>query len=180
MRHVPQRNVQFVARMAPLPFPNECAFLCEIGEVTGGGCGRRGGDRAVLAGTHTALESFRSFLEHPQQCFFLPFVKLPADEVEQSCLVDKEFDECKRAPLSFNRCTGEPREPLSDLVVFIRGFERSIIARAAGKDRCPERDEGRLSQTLPQGFFRDRAADAPIAVFKRDGSIRNRGERPLP
>src|SRR5215469_8501210 len=133
MRDMPQRNIQFVARMAPLPFPDERAFLGEIREVTGGCCWRCARDRAVLAGAHTALKSFRSLFEHPQQCFFLPLVKLPTDAVEQLCLVDKEFDEREGASLSFDRCTREPSEPLSNFVAFIRGLERCIIARAPGE-----------------------------------------------
>jgi hypothetical protein len=133
---MPQRNIQFVARMAALPFPDERAFLCEIRKVTGGGCRRGAGDGAVVACAHATLESFRSFLEHPKRCFFLPIVELPADAVEQLCLVDKEFNERERASLSFNRCAGEPCEPLGNLISFIRGFERRIIARA-GRGSLP-------------------------------------------
>jgi hypothetical protein len=82
MRHVPQRNIQFVARMPALAFPDECAFLRQVRKVTCR-CRRRcARDGAVLAAAHVALESFRPFPEHPQERLLLPVVDLSADAVE--------------------------------------------------------------------------------------------------
>src|ERR1700684_4459220 len=131
--------------MPALPFPDERAFLPQISKVTCCCRRRRTGDGAVLAGAHTALEPFRPFLEHSKERFLLPVVQLSPDAVEQLRLVDTEFSERKSAPLRCDCRPCKPGQPLGDFVAFVRCFERSIVARTSGKDRCRKRDQGRLA-----------------------------------
>src|ERR1700722_5350221 len=78
-----------------------------------------------------------------------------------------EFDQRHRALLGFDHGRGKPGKPVGDLRLGVVALQRVVIALAFGEDSGGERNHRWTAESLSQRLLRDRATDAPIAVFKR-------------
>src|SRR5664279_4435340 len=165
--HWLQRHRKIVTRVSELTRSHERPLLCQVHQIAGSRCRRSPGDRPILAGAKAALESFRAFLEHPQQRLLLPVIELASQLVKQFCFLDQKFYERKRAPLRFNRDSSKPPKPVGNFILFACRFQHIVITRAPAEDSCRKHDECGLSKTLGQGFLGNRPSDSAVAVLKR-------------
>ena len=80
------------------------------------------------------------------------------------------------------------RHPVGDLDLLVVALQRGVVILARALDGPGKRDQARLAEILRQRFFRERAADAAVAVLEgvdadeiemRDAGARQRGQRGL-
>ena len=175
-----------VARIAPLTGADQRTFINQVVQIAG--CGRQTcpSNRPVIPGTQPTRKAVWPFAEQAKQSFFLPFVDLAAQAIEQPRLVDQEADARDRPRLRLDDNIGKPCQPGVNVVALAAELERGVIGFAVSMDRFSERRQRRGRKVLRQSLFSDPASDTAIAIFKgmdalkpqvRDGGSGDRRKR---
>lgn len=159
-------KVQIIPRVLQFPFLAKSSQPDQLRQIAGGR--RRGGigDRPVICRAEAAPEAVRSLGEHPEQGLFLPCVDAIPEAVEQLRLGQEEMNPIERALLGRERDVGEPFEPVVDPVGQTRSLKPGVIVLVMALTRlCKGRDR-RCVKPLGQGLFRDRPAEATVAILE--------------
>ena len=83
-------KLQPVTRVSAFAAAREGTDLDKVLQIPRSGRARCPGDRNIVLGAQTAIESIRPFAEHPLNRLGLPFVQLIAMPVIKMCLGDEE------------------------------------------------------------------------------------------
>jgi hypothetical protein len=90
---------------------NERTLRNEVGEIAGRRSRRCPGNRDVVPCAETSFKTFGAFSEHTQESLLLPGVDIATQAIEQLRFQDNELHLRNASLLSFERDSGEPREP---------------------------------------------------------------------
>jgi hypothetical protein len=143
------------------------AFIDEILEVPRGRRAGSAGDGNVILRTQSTFEALQPFAEDPRDGFFLALVELTFVPVIEFHFLDQKVDHALRCILRLQNGVRKIHERFRDFVVAAAALERLVISLPVSLDGLRERDERRLAECLGERFFRKRARNPAVAVFKR-------------
>ena len=115
-----------VTRVAPLTGADQRTFFDQVIQVACRGRQTSLGYRPVISGAQPTRKTIRPFAEDAKQSFFLPFVDLGAQAIEQPRLVDQEADSGNRPCLRLDDNIGKPCQPGIDVVALAAKLKRGV------------------------------------------------------
>ena len=153
--------------MTQLSGLGECALLDKVLQISCRGRARRSGDADVILCAQAALEAVDAFAEYAGDDFLLTLVERAAMLLVELRLGDVEIDAPDGVVLRFQNRVREICRASRDLSLLVVALQCRVIVLALALNRVGERDQAGLTKILRERFFRERAADAAIAVFER-------------